>query len=182
MAPLGRKINIPNTLTFLRFLLVPVFLFLVINDRLHFATFVFILAGLTDALDGYIARNFRQRTDLGAIMDPLADKALLVTALISLAAKGYLFIWFCVLAVARDIIMVLTVLALKRAGKKVVISPTIYGKLTTVFQITTIIYATAFSKGLDDKILLTLAGVTIALTLFAGFDYARREFLAQKGA
>ncbi|MBI1912199.1 MAG: CDP-diacylglycerol--glycerol-3-phosphate 3-phosphatidyltransferase [Deltaproteobacteria bacterium] len=171
-------LNVPNILTIFRILLVPVFLLLVLENQLFYATIVFAIAGITDGIDGFIARTYNQRTEFGAHMDPFADKLLLVTAYLSLTLKGFLPIWLCVPVIVRDAVILTGFFTLKGAGKKVIISPSFFGKLTTALQITTVIYAMLipFNFGLD---WLTL--VTAVVTVYSGLDYVWREFKIQTG-
>lgn len=171
--------HIPNILTALRILLVPVFLYYIIDGRLHAATVVFIVAGVTDGIDGFIARRFNYRTAFGANMDPFADKFLLVSAYIALTAKGFIPLWLCVPVIIKDSILLSGVLALRGAGRKVEIIPSIFGKSTTVLQISTVIYAMVFAG--QGYIFLALALTTAIFTVYTMADYARREFRIQTG-
>ncbi|MEK7773960.1 MAG: CDP-alcohol phosphatidyltransferase family protein, partial [Deltaproteobacteria bacterium] len=173
-------INIPNTLSIFRILLVPVFLFLIVKDRFSHALAVFAVAGLTDAVDGFVARAFNQKTEFGANIDPVADKLLLVSAYVALTVKGIIPSWLCVPVILRDVVIVSGVLIFRGAGRKVVIRPTIAGKLTTFLQISTVIYAMAFAGG-TGGFFTALIIVTAAITVYTGFDYALREIRIQRG-
>lgn len=173
--------NIPNILTVFRIFLVPVFLYLVIKDRLYSATAVFVIAGLTDAIDGFIAKTFNQRTEIGAVIDPLADKLLLTSSFIVLTVKGFVPLWLCVLVILRDIVILTGVLTLRGAGRKVVVSPTIFGKLATLLQISTVLYAMVFSGASRDTAFLSLAALTALVTIYTGVDYVWREIRIQTG-
>ncbi|RLA89883.1 MAG: CDP-diacylglycerol--glycerol-3-phosphate 3-phosphatidyltransferase, partial [Deltaproteobacteria bacterium] len=98
--------TIPNFLTILRILLTPVLVILLLEGRLSEALFVFIIAGVTDALDGLIARLYKQKTRLGAFLDPLADKLLLVTTYVILAVQGLVPSWLTVIVLSRDVLIV----------------------------------------------------------------------------
>ncbi len=172
--------NIPNILTIIRILLVPVFLFFITNDMLAWSIAVFVAAGLTDALDGLIARTFNMRTEFGAIIDPIADKFLLSSAFIALTFKGFVPLWLCVPVILRDIVILAGVALLRFAGRRVNIMPTIFGKMTTAFQIITVFYAMAFdAKSGGDMIFTSLAILTALITIYTGFNYAWREFKLQ---
>ena len=171
--------NVPNTLTIFRIFLVPVFIYLILNDRLQAATVVFVAAGVTDAVDGFIARTFNQRTEFGANIDPLADKLLLSGAFIVLTVKGFVPLWLCVPVIIRDFILLAGVVWLRGSGRKVVIAPSIFGKLTTVLQILTVAYALVFPHRTGDMAFLSLAAATAVVTVFTGIDYALREFRIQ---
>lgn len=172
-------INVPNILTIFRILLVPVFVNFILDDRLSAALVVFMIAGVTDALDGFIARAFSQRTELGANLDPLADKILLVTAFVVLAFKGLIPVWLCSLVILRDMIIFAVVLYLRKVGRTVKIEPSFVGKLTTFFQIVTIVYA-LFVAGQPDAVFLFVTFTTAGLTIYTGYSYAQREFKAQE--
>ena len=130
-------ITLPNILTFLRILAVPFFAIAVWYGRMTEACILFVAAGLTDALDGYLARRFNQRTALGAILDPAADKLLITTAFILLAfprEAGAVRIppWVTILAISRDVVIsMVTLLAFDHLDPSK-FKPSILGKLTTL--------------------------------------------------
>lgn len=142
--------TVPNAITLLRFLLIPVFAGALLYYYQSFregepeevywwwAVGAFVLASVSDALDGAIARIFRQKSRLGAIMDPLADKALLVTALVMLSwvdtDMARLPIWFVVLVLGRDVLLVLGVVGLQVFVRHVAIKPHWTGKVSTALQ------------------------------------------------
>jgi cardiolipin synthase len=130
--------NLPNLLTILRIFLVPFFALFLLNDKGLWALLVFTGAGLTDGLDGYIARTRDLKTRLGAFLDPLADKILLLTAYFLLAFLERLPIWLSVIVVARDLIILGGIICIYYVRKTVDFSPTMLGKLTTVVQLLTI--------------------------------------------
>lgn len=171
--------HIPNILTVFRILLVPVFLYLFLEGRYHLAAAAFLVAGLTDGIDGFIARRYDVRTELGAALDPFADKLLLVSAYIALAARGFVPLWLMVPVIIKDGILLAGVAALRGAGRKVRIVPSVFGKATTVLQIATVGYAMLVAK--EGAAFMTLAAVTAVVTVYTGFDYARKEFLIQTG-
>lgn len=171
--------HIPNALTVFRILLVPLFVYLAAAGRLYEATVVFAGAGATDALDGFIARRFGLRTELGTNLDPLADKFLLVSAFIMLAYTGLIPVWLCAFVIIRDAVILSGVLLFRAAGRYVAISPTISGKITTILQVSTVLMAMV-SAGRLPGLFNALAAVTLAFTVYTGFDYARREIRIQK--
>jgi cardiolipin synthase len=139
-----------NQLTLLRMLLVPAFAILVWYEYLGWALIVFLIAGLTDALDGLIARRAGQRTSLGAWLDPMADKILLVTTFIVLTLPGLglanrLPVWLTVLVIFRDLGIVLTVIIVNLAVGRVTFKPTILGKIATATYILTAVVAMLFN-------------------------------------
>lgn len=169
--------NIPNILTVFRIVLVPVFLYLVYENQLRLATIVFITAGITDAVDGAVARAFGFRTELGALLDPLADKLLLSSSYIMLTYAGFLPLWLAIPVIFRDLVLFTGVIMFRRAGRKVVIKPTIFGKLTTTLQISTVVFAMVFPEA--GPSFTTLAVVTAIMTIYTGFDYVWREIKIQ---
>lgn len=171
--------HIPNILTVFRIILVPVFLYFILTGEYHIAAAVFITAGLTDGVDGFIARRYNARTKLGTALDPFADKFLLVSAYIALAAKGFIPVWLMVPVIIKDSILLSGVAALRGAGRKVEIVPSIFGKMTTVFQISTVIYAMLISD--SGAAFMALAIVTAIITVYTGIDYVRKEYRIQTG-
>lgn len=130
--------NIPNFLTLVRILLTPVLVIFLINKQFDIAFFVFILAGITDGLDGFIARIMAQKTRIGAILDPIADKALLVSSYITLSVIGIIPNWLAVTVISRDIIIIFGVMVLLLFHQGVEICPSIISKVTTLFQLMTV--------------------------------------------
>ncbi|MFQ5735812.1 MAG: CDP-diacylglycerol--glycerol-3-phosphate 3-phosphatidyltransferase [Thermodesulfobacteriota bacterium] len=173
--------NIPNALTVFRILLIPLFLYLACTGSLYRAIIVFAVAGLTDALDGFIARAYDMRTEFGAHLDPLADKLLLISAFLILTYMGLIPVWLCVPVIARDVVILAGVIALRGSGRRVRILPTISGKVTTTLQIATVLFAMVFT-GRHAGLFTPLAALTLAFTLYSGFEYAWREIKVQKKA
>ncbi len=167
--------NIPNILTFLRILLIPVFLYFVLTGVLFWSIAVFAAAGLTDFLDGFIAKRFDLRSSLGANLDPVADKLLLSSAFLALAFKGYVPFWLCVPVIIYDVLIIAAVIVLRGSGRKVDTSPTISGKMTTFLQVATILYALALAVRPDDEVLVLVSLLTVFVTVYSGFNYAIRE-------
>ena len=131
------KWNIPNCLTIVRILVTPGFVAAFVGENFCLAWFLFALAGITDALDGFLARVLKQRTTLGAMLDPLADKVLLVTSFVCLGIKGWLPAWVVILVVSRDLIILggLAVLHFWGVNISRKIKPSLASKVTTMFQI-----------------------------------------------
>ncbi len=176
--------NIPNTLTIIRILSIPVFVICLLYDRLVIALFIFIGAGITDGLDGLIARVFRQRTTIGTYLDPIADKLLLTTAFIVLAILGSIPSWLTVIVIARDVIIALGILVLFLTSHRVDVKPVMIGKTSTFFQIVTIAWALLAPYSLFFKSLLPyLIWLTAALTGLSGLQYIYigTKYLNEKG-
>lgn len=130
-----RVVTIPNLLTVLRFLLVPVVVWAIIEGHDLVAFSVFIVAGLTDGLDGFIAKKCNLSSRLGAYLDPLADKALLVSIFVSLGIVGQIPIWLVAAVVARDVLILAAVVVSSLLGQTVPIRPLFVSKVNTVVQI-----------------------------------------------
>ncbi|QLA16186.1 CDP-alcohol phosphatidyltransferase family protein [Desulfolutivibrio sulfoxidireducens] len=160
-----RNWTIPNLLTIFRVLLTPVFVVLFMQERLYSALLTFGAAGLTDALDGTIARILHQRSRLGAMLDPLADKTLLVTSFICLAIKGWIPGWLAVVVVSRDVIIVggLAVLSFSGVEIKERIHPILISKINTMAQMLLILAVLGGRAFFADQETMTLPLVTNGL-------------------
>lgn len=134
-------LNLPNTLTLLRVAAVPVFLICITAGRYDVALCLFLAAGLTDAFDGALARLTDARTELGASIDPLADKLLMASSYIVLAWYGGVPAWLTILVLSRDAVILLGYLSIYFFGEPIEVSPTSLGKANTFFQIVTIGFA-----------------------------------------
>ena len=136
------------------------------------ALLVFALAGISDGLDGFIARYFNQRTALGAWLDPMADKLLLVSAFVGLAILGVLPPWITVLAIARDVIITLGIVVLTLTEKKYEVRPSIVSKCTTTAQII-IVMLSLFDPQQTKLAALhpPILWITAILTILSGLHY-----------
>ncbi len=133
--------TLPNVLTLTRILLTPLLVWLLLDGDLELALLVFLIAGLTDGLDGLIARLFDQKSTLGAYLDPLADKILLVSSFLLLAHLQVIPIWLVIIAVSRDVIILLGILTLMFHEIHFDIKPSGVSKATTLLQLITILAA-----------------------------------------
>ncbi|MEW6374976.1 MAG: CDP-alcohol phosphatidyltransferase family protein [Thermodesulfobacteriota bacterium] len=131
--------NLPNIMTLTRVLLIPVFIILIINKSFWGALITFAIAGITDGIDGLIARITHQRTELGAYLDPIADKLLLISAFITLAIIEIIPSWLAVIVITRDVIILLGFLVLMLTNYHPKIQPSLLSKVTTDFQIATVL-------------------------------------------
>ena len=127
--------NLPNLITLGRLLTVPITVYLLMQSAYLAAFILFLLAGASDALDGYLAKRNNQTTELGAILDPLADKALLVGVYVPLGLQGNLPNWLVVLVVFRDVLIVGGVIVLFLVRLEVKMRPLIISKINTATQI-----------------------------------------------
>jgi cardiolipin synthase len=172
-----------NQLTLLRMLLIPAFVILVIYGHLGWGLVVFVTAGITDALDGLIARRTGQRTSLGAWLDPMADKLLLVTTFVVLTVPGLglanrLPIWLTVIIISRDVVIVLTVTIVNLAIGPRTFRPSIFGKAATATYIATAVAAMFFNyrgyySPLVDVFVYASAGITVVSSLHYIWHAAR---------
>ncbi|BAF86935.1 MULTISPECIES: CDP-alcohol phosphatidyltransferase family protein [Azorhizobium] len=127
--------NLPNLITIGRLIIVPVVIWAISADLPQLALGLFLLAGLSDAVDGFIARRFNMRTELGAYLDPLADKALLVSIYVTLAISGDIPRWVAIAVVSRDLMIVGAIVLSSVLAKPVVIRPLAVSKVNTAVQI-----------------------------------------------
>jgi cardiolipin synthase len=172
-----RNLTFANQLTILRIVLIPAFVLLVVYGRLGTALLVFITAGATDALDGLIARRTGQRTSLGAWLDPMADKLLLVTTFIVLTLPGieltnHLPLWLTVVVISRDIVIVGVVAIVNLAIGPRTFRPSFLGKATTAAFIVTSVVIMYFNYRQQTSWLVD-AGIwlSLGLTLVSSADY-----------
>lgn len=130
--------NIPNYITLLRILAVPLVVWLILEDNLLWAFWVFAFAGVSDALDGYIAKRFNMETELGKYLDPLADKALLVSVFIVLGIAGIIPSWMVILVVFRDVVIVFGAMVFETLTGSLTMAPMkpqMVSKVNTTLQI-----------------------------------------------
>jgi cardiolipin synthase len=164
--------TIPNLITALRIILAPVFVIYLLNDRLNAALVIFLICMVSDGIDGMVARWFNQKSRLGAYLDPLADKTLLVTAFLLLAVRGYLPSWLTVAAIARDVMILLGVLVFHLNRMEIKIRPSALSKINTCFQFITL--SVVLLKGfvlLPSAVYDALYYITAGLTIGSGLHY-----------
>ena len=165
--------NIPNQLTILRIILIPVFIVLLMKGYPYWSAAVFIAASATDALDGHIARKYNMVTNFGKIMDPLADKLLVTSALICFVELGVVPGWMVIVILAREFII--TGLRAVAAGDGIIIAAGKSGKLKTVFQMVAIIVLLLqdfpFTLFTTIPVGMILLWVAVILTIYSGVEY-----------
>ena len=165
--------NIPNLITVGRLLAVPAVIYALLHGDLRIAFFVFAVAGLSDAVDGAIARFFNQRSELGAWLDPLADKLLMVSVFVMLAWMGAIPDWLVFMAATRDALIVGAVVVSSLMDNPLKVSPIFISKANTAVQI---LYAfavmanMAFNLGMDEP-LTALLYTSALLTIASGASY-----------
>lgn len=170
-------------LTVLRMILVPVFVLLILYQHLGWALAVFLLAGLTDLLDGLIARRYKQKTPLGTMLDPLADKLLLTSAFIVLTLDSIdlnfqIPLWLTVTVISRDLLLVLSVLIINLTIGRRLFSPSLLGKLTTACQLLLVMLVLIVNGvGIQIEGLWIVVYLTLALTVSSGMHYILRGMI-----
>jgi len=174
-------LNLPNLITFLRIGAIPLFLILLTDKRYTEALVVFVAAGATDSLDGAIARLTNSHTVLGAYIDPLADKLLLLSSFTVLAFLGFVPRWLAILVISRDVFILIGFAVLFFiTGHSITVRPTFVGKVCTFFQLLTItltlvsLHNPAWQFPLLWHSTVTLAG---GATTVSGLQYLSRALL-----
>jgi cardiolipin synthase len=172
---LWQLLNVPNLLTLCRLFLIPVFLGMLSKGRFTAALYVFGAAALTDALDGTVARWFDCRTEIGAILDPFADKLLLLSAFVALTISGVMPGWLLGVVVIRDVVIVSGYLMLSfYASERVPVRPSYLGKAATCFQLACVIGALARLGTTEPMVWRQLLHLTVVITAATGLHYAYR--------
>ena len=170
--PPAFAINIPNSLTLLRILLTPLFVIFLVNHEYRYALTVFAVAGITDGLDGAIARYRNQRTVLGAFLDPIADKLLIASAFACLAVMQIVPSWLAVVVISRDVVIFLGVAIFGIFHIDFAVRPALISKVTTCVQL-----FTAFLVLIDPThdtmftVKYLLYWTTVCLTILSGLHY-----------
>lgn len=173
----GLGLNLPNLISLGRLLLVPLAISLILDARYWAVFWVFVVAGASDALDGFIAKRFDRRTRLGALLDPLADKVLLVSVYVTLGIAGQIWAWLVILVVFRDVMIIggfLLIQAIAALPKPT--HPLFISKINTGVQVAMVGYVLArrglgAEAGLMDEVL----GIAVAVTTVAsGLAYLVR--------
>lgn len=176
-------VNIPNFITLARVLSVPVIFWLLVSGNSRVAFFVFVCAGISDAVDGYLAKRFDWKTDLGAYLDPLADKLLIVSIYIALGVSHEIPLWLVIAVVSRDILILLAVLLSWLMDHPVLIKPLVVSKINTAAQLVlaaTVLADEGFSLGLD-MTRLVLVWITAVSTLLSLVAYLKAWLMHMAG-
>ena len=170
------ELNLPNLITLARLFCVPLAIWLIAEERYGAAFWVFVAAGVSDALDGYIAKNFDRRTQLGALLDPVADKALLTGVYLSLGLSGILPLWLVVLVLLRDALIVGGFLLIHRTATPTQVEPLFVSKINTGVQIALVGFVLAREGlGIGDGLLtVVLVAAAAATTVWSGMSYLAR--------
>jgi len=170
------ELNLPNLITLARLLSVPLTIWLILDERYGAAFWVFVGAGVSDALDGYIAKRFDRRTRLGALLDPAADKALLAGVYVTLGLAGQLPAWLVALVVLRDFVIVLGFFLMRATATPQQLGPLYISKVNTLVQIALVGFVLArlglaVETGASTGLLIAAATVT---TVLSGLFYLVR--------
>jgi len=167
--------NLPNYITLVRIVLIPFFINLMIYGYYRSALAVFVAACITDALDGLIARVTNTKTELGALLDPIADKLLILSAFVTLVLLGLLPVWLVIIVVSRDVILVLGSLVIYFLGHDLRARPSFIGKATTALQLLVVTLSLVLkSFGNDVAWTQALHWTTAVFTLVSGSQYVVR--------
>lgn len=172
--------TLPNFITLIRLAALPFFLLAIADDRFDIALAIFVAAGLSDFVDGYLARRFGMKSALGAYLDPIADKLLLMSSYLFLAIPSYpakvkVPVWLAVFVLSRDFLLLLVALLLILTTGKKSFPPSWCGKVTTVTLILTVLIV--LCANLWDwprPVVLVAFGAAATMTVISGFDYVFR--------
>ena len=168
----GFVLNWPNVLTLARILITPLFIICLIKGSYAMALLIFTLAGVTDGLDGLLARLMDQRTTIGAFLDPIADKLLLVSAFVTLAVQEMIPAWLTVVVISRDVLIIVGIAILEVSRVDYQIQPSMVSKCTTVAQLATIfLLLLSTQTTVLAHALLPVYWLTTALSIASGLHY-----------
>jgi cardiolipin synthase len=179
-APVKGPWTLPNFITLLRLAALPFFLLAIADGRFGIALGLFVAAGISDGIDGYLARHFGMKSALGAYLDPLADKLLLMSSYVFLAIPSYpghvkVPVWLVVMVLSRDFLLMLVGLLLILTSGRKRFPPTWVGKVTTVTQIITVLFVLCANLwDWPQPIVLIGFGAAATMTVLSGFDYVYR--------
>jgi cardiolipin synthase (CMP-forming) len=170
--------NIPNFISLSRILLVPVIVIFLMQGALLKALAVLVVSAITDALDGFLARILKQQTVLGAYLDPIADKALLISCYITLSIKGIIPGWLTVIVISRDCIILIGIAVFSIMSMSIKIRPAFISKVTTAFQLITLIFVLIFRINpyiFDFRWVMLLYWATAFFTIISGLNYMFKQ-------
>jgi cardiolipin synthase len=175
-ASIWLELNLPNLITLGRLLSVPLAVWLIIEARYGVAFWIFVGAGISDALDGYIAKRFDRRTRLGALLDPIADKALLVGVYVTLGIAGQLPHWLVILVVLRDVLILGGFALIQATTAPQHLGPLFVSKVNTSVQIALVGFVLArLGLGIDEGTVTAILIAAAALTtVLSGLSYLLR--------
>lgn len=166
------SVNIPNLITLGRILLVPVIIWAIASGQMAVAFILFFIAGVSDAIDGFLAKRFNMQSEIGALLDPLADKCLLVSIYIALGITADIPRWLVILVVSRDIIIIGAVIVSWLLDRPIPMKPLMVSKLNTVAQVLfagLVLAALGFNFAIAPVDIILMALVTVLTLLSVGF-------------
>jgi cardiolipin synthase len=172
--------TLPNFITLVRLAALPFFLLAIAEGRVGIALALFVAAGVSDGVDGYLARRFRMNSALGAYLDPIADKLLLMSSYLFLAVPSYpavvkVPVWLAVLVISRDLLLLLVALLLILSGSRRRFPPSWLGKVTTVTLIVNVLFVLCANVwSWPRPVVLVGFGAAATVTILSGFDYVFR--------
>src|SRR5256885_14488786 len=171
----GRIWTVPNQITLLRLGFIPVFLILISYEQYKWALLVLVVAGLSDGIDGLLARKLNQRSALGAYLDPIADKLLLSSSFVILAFEKQVAWWLTIIVLSRDVLILIVAVVILLVSGYRPFPPSIYGKLTTATEIILVFLVVLgaaypnYRVGVLDHLLVYTVTV---LSIFSAFHYS----------
>lgn len=171
----NRILTVPNQLTFLRLAFLPFFVIAIEYERYAVALGILVLAGLTDGLDGLLARGLNQRTPLGAYLDPIADKLLMSSSYFVLAHKAKISWWLAILVLGRDVLLLSAAAVILITVGYRPFPPSIWGKATTFFEILLVVIVLVFAVTGRDELAIAkeVCGFLVAaFVLISGLHYS----------
>ena len=173
-------ISLPNLISLARLFAVPLMVWLIVDGEMTAAFWVFVAAGISDAVDGFIAKRFDAITTFGSYIDPLADKALLVSCFVALGIEGQIANWLVILVVFRDVVIIGGAILALPLGRPVIMRPLFISKLNTTTQIILVALVLAeIGVGVHEaKLIVLMQYIVAATTLASGIGYAYRYVAA----
>jgi cardiolipin synthase len=167
--------NLPNYITLLRVILIPFFIDFMVYGYYLEALVVFAAACVTDALDGLIARLTNKKTELGAFLDPMADKLLILSTFVTLALLGKLPSWLVIIVVSRDAILTMGSVVIYFTTQNLKIQPSVIGKVTTVMQLIVVAMSLILMNfSISVQFMPVLLWATAGVTVASGMQYVKR--------
>ncbi len=175
--------NLPNLITIARILLVPVAVWAIASREMQMAFLVFLIAGVSDAVDGFLAKRFNMKSELGAYLDPLADKVLIVSIYITLGITEAIPRWIVILVVSRDILIVGGVMMALILGKPMRVRPVLVSKLNTAAQIVfACLVLASLAFGFDSELAQSVIMAIVAALTLASIGFYVREWALHMNA
>ncbi|MGB6822640.1 MAG: CDP-alcohol phosphatidyltransferase family protein [Candidatus Acidiferrales bacterium] len=170
-----RIFTVPNQLTFLRLGFLPFFIIAIRYSRYDWALALLIVAGLSDGLDGLLARKLNQKTQLGSFLDPIADKLLLSSSYFMFALKGKIAWWLAILVLGRDVLILVACAVILLVVGYMTFPPSIFGKLNTTFQVLLVLVVILSALVQNPALQVSrdlLIYLVAAFTIISGFHYS----------